>query len=180
MHSHIFIVVNGHSEYIKDVTRDQCNQMYTIGTFLVAPSLQISKLKVNETLFHSVTLAGSVAPNGDCTDTQFSDTITLQEQHYLTIHLNSNKIQLGSGIICTLSDTYCTEVEFGQIFWNTLPNDVCNFNKYEGIYEGPANKTYDNTADNSETLYSLTTEDRNFVLAKKTRKSSSSSPGWRV
>ena len=68
MHSHIYIVTNGYSEYIRDVTRDQCNQMHTIGTFLVTPSLQISKLKVNKTSFHSVTLAGSVTPNGDCTN----------------------------------------------------------------------------------------------------------------
>ena len=47
--------------------------MYTIGTFLVTPSLQISKLKVKETSFHSVTLAGSITPNGNCTGTQFSD-----------------------------------------------------------------------------------------------------------
>ena len=75
--------------------------------------------------------------------------ITLQE-YYATIHLNSNKIQLGSGIICTLSVTYCTGVENGETFWNTLLNDVCNFNKYEVIYQGPANKTHDNTTDNSE------------------------------
>ena len=85
--------------------------MHTIGTFLVSSSLQKSKLKLNETSFHSVTLAGSVTPNGDCTGTQSSDRygtwnnvvvqatfkITLHE-HYATIHLNSNKIQLGSGI----------------------------------------------------------------------------------
>ena len=39
MHSHISTVANGHSKYIQDVTRDQCNQMHTIGTFIVAPSL---------------------------------------------------------------------------------------------------------------------------------------------
>ena len=111
--------------------------MRTIGIILVTPSLQISKLKVNGTSFHSVTLAGSVKPNGNCTGTHFSDPygiwnnvevqaifkITLQE-HYATIHLNSNKIQLGSGIICTLSDTYCTDVEYAQTFWDTLPNDA--------------------------------------------------------
>ena len=73
MLSHSSTVANGHSEYIQDVTRDQCNQMHTIGAFLVTPSLQISKLKVNETSFRSVTLAGSVTPNGDCTGTLFSD-----------------------------------------------------------------------------------------------------------
>ena len=157
--------------------------MHTIGTFLVTPSLQISKLKGNETSFHSVTLAGSVTPNWDCTGTQFSDPyetwnnvvvqaifkITVQE-HYENIHLSSNKIQLGTGITCALSDIFCTDVEYGQTFWDTLPNDVCNFNKYGIIYEGPANKTYDNTTDNTETFYSLTTEDITFLLAEKTRK----------
>ena len=41
--------------------------------------------------------------------------ITLQE-HYATIHLNSYQIQLGSGIIFIFSDTYCTDVEYGQTF----------------------------------------------------------------
>ena len=163
--------------------RNSTVNIYTQFTFLVTPSLQISKFKVNETSFHSVTLAGSLTPNEDCTGTQFSDPygtwnnvvvqaifkITVQER-YATIHLNSNKIQLGFGIICTLSDTFCTDVEHGQTFWDTLANDVCNFNKYEIIYEGQVNKTYENTTDNSETFYSLTTEDITFVLAEKTRK----------
>ena len=63
MHSHSSIVANGHSEYIQDVTRDQCKKMHTIGTFLVTSSFQTSKLKINETSFHSVTLAGSVTPD---------------------------------------------------------------------------------------------------------------------
>ena len=94
--------------------------------------------------------------------------ITLQE-HYATIHLNSKNIQLGSGIICTLSDTFCTDVEYGQTFSDILPNDVCNFNKYEVIHEGSANKTHDNTIENSETLYLLSSEDITFVLAEETR-----------
>ena len=69
MHSHISIVANGHSKYIQDVTRNQCNEMHTIGRFWVTSSLQISKLKGNETLFHNVTIASSVTPNGDCTGT---------------------------------------------------------------------------------------------------------------
>ena len=99
MHSHISIVANGHSEYIQDVTRDQCNQIHTMGKFLVASSLQMPKLTVTETSFYSATLAGSVKTNGDCTGTQFSAPygtwnnvvvqaifkITLQE-HYATIH----------------------------------------------------------------------------------------------
>ena len=47
-------------------------------------------------------------------------------------------------------------------------------NKYKVIYGGPVNKKHDNKTDNSETLYSLTTEDITFVLAEKTRKPVSS------
>ena len=47
MHLHISIVANGHSEYIQDIARDQCIQIHTIGTFIVTPSLHITKLKVN-------------------------------------------------------------------------------------------------------------------------------------
>ena len=121
-------------------------------------------------------MAGSITTNGDCTGRQFSDPyrtwnsvvvqaifkITLQE-HYATVHLNTDKIQLQSGMICTFSKTYCTDMEDGQTFWNTLPNDVYNLTKYGVIYEVPANKTYDNTTENSETLYLLTTDKITFV-----------------
>ena len=157
--------------------------MHTIGNFLVTPSIQISKLKINETSYHIVTLAGSITTNSHCTGAQFADPydtwnsvvvqtkfkITLQE-HYATVHLNTNKIQLRSGVIYTLSKTYYTDMQDGQTFWNTLPNDVCNFKKYEVIYEGLANNTYDNTTENSETLYFLTTDEITFVLAEKIRK----------
>ena len=128
-------------------------------------------------------MAGSVTPNGNCTGTLFSDpyikwnNVVVQEifkitvqVHYATIRLNSNKIKFWSEITCTFSDTFCTYVEYGQTFWDTLPNEVCNFDKYEIIYEEPANKTYDNTTDNSETFYSVTTKNITFVLAEKTRK----------
>ena len=80
--------------------------MHTIGTFLADLSLQISKLKVNETSFHSVTSAGSITPNKDCTGTQFSGpygtwnndkvqaifNITFQE-HYATINYIQIKLR---------------------------------------------------------------------------------------
>ena len=49
---------------------------------------------------------------------------------------------------------------------------MCNFNKYEVIYEGPGNETYENTRDNSQTLYSLTTDDITFLLAEKNKETS--------
>ena len=147
IHSDSSIVANGDSEYIQDVTRVQRNQMDTIETFLVTPSFQISKLKVNVTSFNSVTLAGCVTSNGDCTGTQFSDPygtwnnvvvqtifkMSLQE-HHAAIHLNSNKIQLGSRIICTRLRVYSyvnSRAEYGKnskkILADTLDFENCQF-----------------------------------------------------
>ena len=61
--------------------------------------MQISKLKINDTSYRSVTLAGSITTNGDRTGMQFSYPyhtwnsvvvqaifkLTLQE-HYATVH----------------------------------------------------------------------------------------------
>ena len=55
-------------------------------------------------------------------------------------------------------------MEGGQTFWNPLPNDICNFNKYELLYEGFVNKTYDNSTQNTD--ISLTTQNITFVLTQ--------------
>ena len=63
-----------------------------------------------------------------------------------SININTDKIHLKSGVICSLSDTTCTDkLGGGQIFWNPVPNDNCNFQKYTVLYEGSAFKTYDNS-----------------------------------
>ena len=73
MHCHISVVANGHSKYIQEIFRDQSKQVHTTRNFLVTPSIQISNSKINETSYHTVTFAGSITTNGDCTGTQFSD-----------------------------------------------------------------------------------------------------------
>ena len=60
-------------------------------------------------------------------------------------------------------------MEGGQTFWNPLPDDIWNFNKYEILYEGFANKTYDNSTPNTDILYSLTTQDITFVFTQSAK-----------
>ena len=103
--------------------------MYTKGNFLVTPSIQTPKLKINEASYHTVILAGSITIKGDCTGTQFSDpygtwnSVVVQaifkiilKGHYVTVHLNTDKIQLRSEVICTLSKAYCTHMDDLKIF----------------------------------------------------------------
>ena len=152
IHKHISAVNNGQSEYIHELSHQQCNTLHSSGKISLDKNLQISNLKVNQTSYHNVLLAGSLARNGDCSGTQYSDPfgtwnnvivqgvikITLQE-YYTPVNLNITKIHLRSGVICSLSESHCVYMEGGQPFWNPLPDDICNFNKYEILYKGYAN-----------------------------------------
>ena len=122
MHSHTSNVTNEFREYIQEISREQCNSMHDTGIFMVSPNIQISGLKINRNLSHSVTLAGSTQTNGHSAGSQYLDQfgtyenvivhgkyrITLQE-YYATMNLNTDKIQLKSRIICPLCVTQCTD-----------------------------------------------------------------------
>ena len=153
--------------------------MYETGVFLVSPNTPITVLKINRTSAHAIILAGSTQVNGQCSGSQYSDLfgtwenvivhakyrITLQE-YQATLNINRDKIHLKSRVICSLSDTACAdELGGGKTFWNPLPNDNCNFQKYTALYERLANKTYDNSTLNPQVIYSLTTNDITFVSA---------------
>lgn len=61
-------------------------------------------------------------------------------------------------------------MEGGQTFWESLPRDMCVTKKYEVLYQGLANKIYDEKVETSEVIYSLITDDTVFSLAEKERK----------
>ena len=181
MHLNTSAVINRYREYIQEVSRDQCNKMHKTGVFLVSPNTQITGLKSNRISSHAIMLAGSTQVNGQCSGLQYSDLfgtwenvivhakyrITLQE-YQTTVYINTDNIYLKSGVIFSLSDTTCAyELGGGQTFWNPLPNDKCNFQKYTVLYEVSANKTYDNSTLNPQVIYSLTTNDITSVSAQK-------------
>ena len=168
-------------EYIQEISIDQCNKMHETGVFMVSPNTQIFGVKINRTSSHAIMLAGSIQVNGQCSESQYSALfgtwanfishakyrITLQE-YQATININTDKIHLKSGVVCSLSETTCTDkLGRGQTFWNPLPNDNCNFKKYTVLYEGSANKTYDNSTLHPQVIYSRATNDITFVSAQK-------------
>ena len=170
-----------HPEYIQEVSRDRFNKMHETGVFLASINTQITGLRINKKSTHATMLAGSTQINGQCSGSQYSDLfgtwenvivyakhrITLQE-YQAPININTDKIHLKPGVICSLSDTTCTdELGGGQTFWNPLPNNNCNLQKYTVLYEGSANKTYDNSTLNPQVIYSLTTNDITFVRIQK-------------
>ena len=176
MHSHISVVENEEGEYLHEILHDVCEIMHNTGILKLGPPLIISNLRVNETSHHSVTLAGSIGINGECSGTQYSDpfgtwnNVVVQgslkiklSQHEGSVNLHNDRIHLKTGLTCPLSQSSCLDEDGGYTFWDPLPKDICQFNKYQLLYEGIANKIQDDT----ETLFSLATQDITFVLAQK-------------
>ena len=184
MNSHISIVLNGENEYINDVSKSACQDVHKTGILKVSESHIIHGIKVNQTVTHSIMLAGYLNGEGKCDGAGYSDPfgtwenvvvqgtikITLTEQQ-ARINLNTNTIHLRSGTACSLSEGSCIDQEGGYTFWNTIPIDNCKFNQYSILFEGLANKMVDSDFNNDQIIYSLATQDITFALAAKGRES---------
>ena len=178
MHSHISVVANGEGEYLQEITHETCKSIHATGAFKAGPNLILNNLVVNHSMVHSVTFAGNIGSNGECSGTQYADPfgtwnyVVVQGiikirlfQQEATVDLKVHRIKLKSGLTCPLSQTSCIDEEGGYSFWDPLPKDICHFREYELLYQGEATKIQDNST--NEILYSLTTQDITFILAEK-------------
>ncbi|XP_072764372.1 uncharacterized protein [Anoplolepis gracilipes] len=125
-------------------------------------------------------MAGSISNDGKCKGTQYSDfygtwdNVVVQavanislKTAYVPVKLNTGKIILKSGTVCTLNEGFCIDSEDGYTYWEPMPISSCNFHQYDVLYEGPAIKTTDdNSEGKSPIVYSLTTQDITFSLTK--------------
>ncbi|XP_067209983.1 uncharacterized protein [Linepithema humile] len=179
MFSHSMDVHNGKHAYIEEVSREACQKMHNYGTYQIG-NTHIVGLKSNQTATRPVTLAGQVNLDGSCSGTTYSDpygtweeavvlaTIRLTLQDYIAdVKINTNKVLLRSGVTCALSVTHCTDIEGGNTYWESVPADTCQFGTYGVLYQGYADKLTDITGKEAQTVYSITTEDTVFALAKR-------------
>ncbi|EZA50981.1 hypothetical protein X777_10412 [Ooceraea biroi] len=177
MLSHTIDVHNGKFAYIEEVTRETCLRMHVIGTAQIV-GVFITGLKSNETTSRLATFTGYVDSTGTCNGGGYSDhygswtdvvvigTIKITLQDYdAVVRINTNRVQLKSGITCELSDTTCVDIEGGNTFWEALPQDSCKFSRYSLLFEGFTDKIIDSITERSQTIYSLTAEETSFALA---------------
>ena len=179
MHSHISTVTNAQAEYILEITADECRKMHLTGVFSINTNNFIYGLKINQTTTRPTTFAGSMSSDGRCSGAQYSDpygtwdnvivqgttTITLIS-YQTTINLETNQVRLRSGTICPYTDITCKDIDGGHTFWKTLPMNHCQFNHYDVLYEGYANRMLDTFYENPQIVYSLSTQNVTFALAR--------------
>lgn len=179
MHSHISIVQNGRKQYLLDITHELCKQMQLNGMFTVGVNTQITGLKRNATDTRSVTLAGRIGVDGECAGTQYSDpygtwdnvvvqaSIKVTLQNYQTpIKISSSEIILRSGLHCKMQDGMCIDTDGAFTFWTPLPEDSCQFNSYDILYEGLATKLTPKESTTGPVIYTVTTRATTFALTQ--------------
>lgn len=170
-------VESGEAEYLHEITREACQQLHLSGTFVFEGRSVVTGLIVNSTRTIPFTFAGNAET---CTGSSFSDPygtwsdvlvkgtlkITLV-QTTAKVSTSSNKLKLPTGTVCAFTERQCLDMEHGHSFWEPVPTDRCNYDKYQVIYEGRAERVTDPSITSLETIYTLTSNDVTFALAKR-------------
>nr|QPL15382.1 glycoprotein [Hymenopteran chu-related virus OKIAV146] len=180
MHSHNSAVLNGLANYILEVPREECDLIHRTGTTRIVSNAIIDGIKENHIQSHSLTLAGRIDADGSCKGVEYADSFgswsnvvvqgivkILIQKYKARINLNENKIFLRSGISYRATDKSCLDLEGGSTYWETLPKDFCGHNEYDILFEGPIDKIFN---EDKTVIYSLTTNEITFALARKGRK----------
>lgn len=186
MHSHISVIHNDKRNYIREISAENCKKLLDTGTIFLGNNALISGIKVNSTSSHSLTYAGTIGVDGSCTGTQFTDPygtwdgvvvqasikITTRELT-LPIKYTSNEIILPLGARCRATTGECNDADGTMTYWNVMPRDNCQFSRYDVLYESPAYRlTPEIVKSDSPIVYTVTTRDTTFALARTPREES--------
>nr|XP_034195043.1 uncharacterized protein LOC117611216 [Osmia lignaria] len=160
MHSHTSVVQGGRQQYMFPTSREACRTLHATGTIAISPPVQISGIGRNVSMPFSLTLAGTITMDGTCKGTSYADPfgswdnvivqglIKVTVQSYpATVKLSTGQIILKSGYQCNLQEEVRHDPEAGHTYWNSIPKDYCEFNKYTVLYEGKATKIIPHDSD---------------------------------
>lgn len=174
--SHTSAVAGGVAEYIFEPSREACNRMQETGRFEIGRTT-VDGLLRNSTFSFPISLAGHTGRDGECEGTHYADpygswekvivqgtaTVTLSD-YDAQVHIGKDVISLRTGTQCSLTRGSCLDTHGGNVFWDTIPVDSCKFDRYDVLYEGPADKLQDQTEQYLETIYTVNSEDMTFAL----------------
>lgn len=140
-------VNNGMAEFMLDISHEQCMKMHSAKSFAYDSLHILSDLRVNETNFRSMNLAGN-SVDRRCHTGSYSDRfgtwndVVVEANFFITlstytakVDIPNDRILLRSGVGCKYSDTQCLDIESGLNFWETLDKIDCLQNKLEVLYE---------------------------------------------
>lgn len=163
---------------MQEISRTSCQRLHEEGTLSIGSSI-ITGISPNSTTHRTISLAGSVNTDGTCAGTTYSDpygtwnnvfvqaTIEIKLRSQVArVQIGTGKIILPSGTVCNLAKTSCIDYDSGYTFWQPLPSDTCELRSYDVLYEGLADKAEEESGEQHPVIYSLTTNEITFALAK--------------
>jgi hypothetical protein len=153
MHSHISVVHNSCRIYLHILSNSGCQQLHETDTLSLGGSAIISGAVPNSTMTSSINLARSTTEDRRCSGTQYSDpygtwdevivqaTIRITLKDYeAPIERTTSQLIRPSGQRCDARRGECLDSENGQTFWSVIPQESCQFDRCDVLYEGTAIK----------------------------------------
>ena len=71
--SHTSAVANGYTEYLEELTLEQCERMYSLRAIRLGYNIEITGLEMNQTTSRAITFAGKIGYDAQCARTVYSD-----------------------------------------------------------------------------------------------------------
>lgn len=180
MHSHVSIVTEGRKQYVKEIGAYNCQKIHETGSMTLGTAF-VDRLLNNATNHRSVMLAGQAFTDGRCAGTQYTDgygtweNVVVQATVKITLRTftmpfrrSINEVNLPSGTQCPSTQGGCNDWDGTETFWNLPYTDGCHFSKYDILYEGTATKLSPKKHEQAPEVYTVTTKDTTFALAKTT------------
>jgi len=178
MHSHVSAVHNGRREYLLEIGEQACKRLHDTGAISIGNAV-LDQVVKNTTNLRSAMLAGSVSVDGRCAGSQYSDgygsweNVIVQASIKITLRTftasvkrSTGKVLLPTGTQCDLTQNYCIDADGAENYWSSLPVDSCHFDRYDILYQGLAVKLTPKDVQATPVIYTVTTQETTFALAK--------------
>lgn len=181
MHSHNSIVKGGLATYRYHLGKDDCIGVHETGRlnlFRNTPyELGLHGITTDQQRKQTHTLAGRVSENGACDGGFYSDpfgsfhNVVAQGQVSVSIsHMDGSvsfeddALHVPGGVKCRYSKGTCEDSHLGEMFWDTIPSDVCSAEKVNVLFTGWSNVSESKGVESTSKIYTVNNGDMLFSL----------------
>jgi len=182
MHSPISVIQNSRRVYPYSLSNTARQQLQETSTLSLEGSAIISETSRNSTTTSRINLAESTTTDGRCPEKQYSDpygtwdtvqghmvqgTIKIVLKYFVVlIERTSLHLVLPSEQRCDARRRECLDSESAQTFWPLVPQDSCQFDRYDVLYEDTPTKSISRDNHTMLIVFTVTTKETTFALAK--------------
>lgn len=178
MFSHVSIVNYGETTFVRDISKDLCEDLIRYGQFKYGDSI-VDGLNVNVTNNRTIVVAGQLKDSGKCEGVAFASEGHDYENVVVTAKLEidfsdymaaasktKNELILANGLRCPYTQGRCRDGQGNYNFWTTKPRSSCGFEEYVVVFEGEGTRVTDGASDNRTLYFANSTDNVQFGLAK--------------